>query len=447
MAADNPTAGLGHFTLRAAILLLLVVLGIGAWALREVLLLAFLSVILAIVMQVPVRRLERLGLSRGLGMMVTLLGMIAFFVTVGAMTVSVFVTQSQELLDQLPDAFDQAREEYEKQSDRHDWLPDVDWDGLTEGDFTDFVMEQAGRLSQNLFPFLSGLGGVVANLVFVLFITLFFLGDPPNFMAGALSLVPINYRPRALEIFSTLGETIRRWFVGQIISMLMLGSMIWVVDDFILGLPSPFALGVIAGVMEFIPNFGATISLIPAVLVALAKDPGLVPWVLLAYIVTQQIQSNVIMPRIMARQIEIPAATLLIAQLIFAALFGFLGLLLAVPLTVVVLVFVRELYVRDGLNSRTVRIEHHVTPEGATYPVVVTQDYRPRDLTPGQAAELYAQGVDPFRYGDREIVEIVTPVTPAMEQSARSQQVVWAALLALVVGQALALVRSLLRDD
>ena len=104
--------------------------------------------------------------------------------------------------------------------------------------------------------------------------------------------------------------------------MMTSGVLITFVTGVILGLPNAVALGAISGLMEFIPNFGSIIAVIPALIIALATRPVLVPFVILAYVITQQVQSNLIMPRIMSRQISLPAATILLAQIIGAALFG-----------------------------------------------------------------------------------------------------------------------------
>lgn len=435
---------LTEYTLRLALTLFIIILLLAMWRLRDALMLTFLAAIVAIALQMPVNRLQRMGLSRGTSVIASMAGLVLIITLFFVLLVPVFVTQIRDLVDELPDAVEQAREEYDSQVEKHDWLPKVDWDKITEGSASDFVMEQAGQLSRNIFPFLTGVGGLIANLIFVFFIALFFVTDPANYLEGLLALVPNGYRPRALEIFVQLGETLRRWFIGQLISMTMSGILIGLVTGVILGLPNPVALGMISGVMEFVPNFGSILSVIPGVLIALAKDPALAPWVVVAYLITQQIQSNVIMPRIMSRQVSMPAATVLIAQVLAAALFGFLGLLLAVPLAVVVMVLLREIYVFDVLNTRSAQIEVRQRTDGVAYPVVVTVPYRPARLTPGEAANLAAQGQDPFQVADGQIVEIITPVSPALEQTARSQQVVWVALLALVAAQGMALVRTLL---
>ena len=185
----------------------------------------------------------------------------------------------------------------------------------------------------------------------------------------------------------------------------------------------------------------------PAVIIALAEDPILVPFTILAYLLTQQVQSNVVMPRIMARQIQIPAASILIAQIIGAALFGFLGVLLALPLAIVALVLVREVYVHDILNARAARVQALPRVDGTQYRWVTAEVYRPEALSPGEAALARAAGSDPFGREHAEIVEIIAPPSPALEQASRSQQAVWMAILALTVAQGVALVRSLVGGE
>jgi predicted PurR-regulated permease PerM len=436
---------LGEWTLRVFVTLLTGVLFLAVWELRDVFLLTFLAVIVAIVLQLPVRYLERMGLSRGLSIGVTMIITLTVLGLLVVLIVPVFVQQVADLVDELPGLIDQARDEYDQRAERYAWLPEIDWDNVTEGSAQDFVINQAGDLSRNIFPFLSGVGGALTSFVFMLFIAIFFVTEPVNYLEGLLTLIPRSYRPRALEIFQHLGGMLQRWFVGQLISMTMSGIMIAFVTGVILGLPNAVALGVISGLMEFIPNFGSIIAVIPAVIIALAEDPVLVPVVIAAYLIVQQVQSNVVMPRIMSRQISIPAAFILIAQIIGAALFGFMGILLALPMAIVVMVLVREIYVFDILNSRPARLQNVRRVDGTTAALVTTDVYRPEELTPGQAAVVRAQGRNLFDPGEEgQVVEIITPPSPALEQAARGQQMVWIALLTLTVAQGLALVRSLL---
>lgn len=443
--ADNKQT-LGNWTPRTLVVLLLIALFLAIWELRDILLLTFLAIIVAIVLQVPVRYLQRLGFNRGVSILIAALGSVAGLVVLFLLIVPVFVGQIRELADDLPDFLERAQTEYDKLEAESNWLPSIDWDEATEGDIQDFALDQAGNLSQRVFPFLSGLGGAITSLLFMFFIAIFFITEPANYLEGLLTVVPRSYRPRALEIFEMLGEMLQRWFVGQMISMTLSGIMITFVTGVILRLPNAASLGVLAGLMEFVPNIGSIIALIPALIIALSENPILVPFTLLAYLITQQIQSNVIMPRIMARQVSIPAASILIAQIIGAALFGFLGVILALPLAIVVMVLIREIYVFDILNARPAQLETHTRPDGTTYTLVTSEMYRPEELTPGQAAQLQAQGEDLFAHEHGEIVEIITPHSPALEQAIRGQSAVWLAILALTVAQGLALIRSLLNQ-
>lgn len=120
----------------------------------------------------------------------------------------------------------------------------------------------------------------------------------------------------------------------------------------ILQVPLALANGVLSGVLTFIPNIGPTLSTIPPILLALLESPWKAVAVLVIYIVIQQVESNVLTPLIMQRQVSLLPAVTLASQLIFATFFGFLGLFLALPLLVVTQVWLKELLVKDVLNKR-----------------------------------------------------------------------------------------------
>jgi len=435
---------LGEWTSRVFVALFLYVLFLGAWRLRDILLLAFFATILAIVLHVPVAALQRMGLPRGLSVLISLVGMIALVTMLVVLIVPVMAEKVSGLANELPDLMQSARDQYDSLSRDYSWLPKINWDQVTEGSVPDFVMNQAGTMSREVFPFLSGVGGAITSLFFVLLIAIFFVLEPFNYLELLLMAVPRSYQPRALEIFHRLGTLLQRWFIGQMISMTSSGILIALTTGFIFKLPNAAALGVIAGVMEFVPNFGSIIALIPAIVIALAKDPILVPFVILNYLVVQQVQSNIIMPRIMSRQISMPAAAILLAQIIAGALFGVIGILLALPMAIVVKVLLREVYVTDLLNTAETRIETRTRANGTRFTVVTSRAQRPEQLSPGEAASLLAAGEDVFAAGEGQVVEIVTPPSPVAEQNARTQQVVLGAILALVAAQALALIHSLL---
>lgn len=145
---------------------------------------------------------------------------------------------------------------------------------------------------------------------------------------------------------------LRLWFGGQILSMSLVGILSGLAFWWI-GLPSPLALGIISGVMDFIPFIGPIFGAIPALILASTVDTTAVLWTLGAVIVIQQLEGNVLMPVIQRHAVELPPALGLFAIVIFGLLFGFIGVFLAVPLTVAIMVLVKKLWIRETLGETT----------------------------------------------------------------------------------------------
>src|SRR5690606_11156900 len=152
--------------------------------------------------------------------------------------------------------FDTVRAEYDRLSSQYGVLPEVDWDALLEGEGAEWISQQLSSLPGNIFPFVSGVGGLIANNLFIFIISLFFVVDSTNYLDGGRRLVPQGYRPRWLEVLVHLAGPLRAWFVGQMVSMLTLGALLAFVNAVIINIPNPVALGVLAGIMEFVPNVG-----------------------------------------------------------------------------------------------------------------------------------------------------------------------------------------------
>ena len=114
----------------------------------------------------------------------------------------------------------------------------------------------------------------------------------------------------------------------------------------IMGIPMWLLLALIAGLLNFIPNFGPIIAMIPAVLVALSQSPSMALWVAGVYIAIQVVESNLITPLVQNKMLHIPPAMIIIAQMLIAPFSGGWGLVLATPLMVIVMVLVQELYVK-----------------------------------------------------------------------------------------------------
>jgi predicted PurR-regulated permease PerM len=137
-----------------------------------------------------------------------------------------------------------------------------------------------------------------------------------------------------------------QWLRGQLVAMLAVGALTGL-GAALIGLPSALALGLLAGLLEFVPIVGPIFAAIPALLLAATLGWSEVLWTLALFIVIQQIEGNMLMPAIMQKAVELPPAVTLFAVLAFGLLFGPLGVLLATPLAVVLMVLVQHLYLRD----------------------------------------------------------------------------------------------------
>jgi predicted PurR-regulated permease PerM len=198
--------------------------------------------------------------------------------------------------------------------------------------------------------FLLGVVGVLGAAVYVLFVTLYFAFSPDVYRRGVLALVPAARRRRAEQVIDTLAATLRRWLGAQLITMTALGIASGIGLG-LLGIPLAFALGLLAGLLLFVPYLGSIASAIPALLVALTVSPMHMLYVALLYVGIHLAEGYLLSPLLQRRAVDTPALLVLGSQLIAGALWGILGLMFATPIVATVLVVVRMLYVEDTLGT------------------------------------------------------------------------------------------------
>jgi predicted PurR-regulated permease PerM len=199
--------------------------------------------------------------------------------------------------------------------------------------------------------------GIIGNVAVVLGVGLFLAMNPSLYAQGIVNLVPFSRRPRTAAILSEVGIQLQWWFVGQLCSMISIGLLTFVGLS-ILHVPMAVTLGIIAGLMNFIPNFGPILAAAPAVLVAFAPhgdqtqlNPALAGWVILLYICIQLLEGWVITPFFQQRAVELPPALIIISQVVFGLLLGPIGLILATPILATIIVLVRMMYMEDVLGD------------------------------------------------------------------------------------------------
>ena len=196
----------------------------------------------------------------------------------------------------------------------------------------------------------SSLLGGVGGGVIVLVLAAYFALRPEWYRGGLLTLVPPDGRERAAEVLTKVGASLWYWFLGRLVGMLVIGTGttigLWFLD-----VPLPFSLGVLAGLLTFVPNIGPIIALIPALLLSMQQGASTALYVVLFYFALQTVESYLLTPLIEQHQVSLPPGVTLSAQLLIGMAAGVLGLFLATPMTVVLTILLRELYVKDLLGA------------------------------------------------------------------------------------------------
>ena len=193
-------------------------------------------------------------------------------------------------------------------------------------------------------------GSGIADFVLVLVAAIFLASDPATYRRGLLLLMPAKAEKTASLALDDAARGLKGWMVGQAVSSLVVAALTGV-GLALLGVPAAGGLGLIAGLLDVIPMIGPIIAGIPAVLLAFTVSPATALWTLVLFLVIQQLQGNFLQPMIQKQAVDVPPAVLLFAVVAAGVLFGFLGVLLAAPLTVVVYVLVQRVYVKTLLGK------------------------------------------------------------------------------------------------
>nr|WP_297460163.1 AI-2E family transporter [uncultured Halomonas sp.] len=191
--------------------------------------------------------------------------------------------------------------------------------------------------------------GMLFNVIVILFIGLFVAFEPALYRAGLIRLVAPSRRGGAVDLLEAIGRKMTWWLVGRLVSMttvgLLAGSGLW-----LLGIPMALSLGLLAGLLSFIPYLGPILGAVPALLVAFTQDATAMLHVGLLYTAVQILESYLVTPLVQREAVSIPPALLLIVQVWLGLFAGLMGLLLAEPLIVLSMVMIQRLYVQGWLE-------------------------------------------------------------------------------------------------
>lgn len=317
------------------------------WQIRQILLLIFAAVILATALNKLARRFQRAGMRRGFAVLLAISIFLAVIVGFFWLIVPPFIEQFQELTVRVPRGVERLNTWLDQLETRIPsqlvpYVPDLN-------NLSQQAQPLVNRVVGSSFAFVSGSLEVILKILLVLVLTGMFLANPDSYRQLFIRLFPSFYRRRVDGIVHECEDALGGWMAGAAIAVFVVGLMS-AIGLSILRVPAALALAVLAGFMNLIPNLGPTISVVPAIAIALLDSPVKSLLVLALYFFIQQAESNFITPIVMAHQVSLLPAVTLISQLFFVTFFGFLGLFLALPLTVVGKIWFREVILEDVLD-------------------------------------------------------------------------------------------------
>lgn len=353
------------------------------WLLRPIFVITFLGVLFGIALTPAVDWLqERFRIRRGVGAALTMALVIGLLTGAGFLLAPTVRDQSLEMKKRLPEVIDRieswmspggteqreapggkgvpdsrqqpmkpaaAEKEMSGQADSR--TPQAGKEGQqATRSLREQLQSHFGEISQYLFPILSTTAEAITGLILILFIAIYYATDPSLYRKGLLHLIPHRHRARGREVLIEVGDSMRRWLIARLLAMIIIGIVTGLALALI-GVRLAATLGVIAGLLEFVPFFGPIAASVPAVGMALLESPQKALWVVIAFVLIQQLEGNLVTPLLLKKRVDIPPMLTIIAVPAMTLIFGLTGVLIAEPLLAIILIVSKMLYVQDVVGD------------------------------------------------------------------------------------------------
>ncbi len=333
------------------------------WSLKDIIILFFASIVIAMALCTITGKIRNFfHIPRWISLGITIISIIIISSVLIVLIIPQFTSEFQQLINQIPSAasklweliinsfFNFAEIIYK------DSIPNLADRSLSSNQLS-FIPDSATLASgvtdsiTKLINLVSNVGIGILQLFFIVSVGLMIALQPNSYKEVTILLIPSFYRRRARTILSTCGNALSSWMAGVVLSSICV-AILASIGLYLLGIKLVIANALIAGVLNVIPNVGPTISTIFPLSVALLDTPWKSLAVLGLYVVIQNIESYVITPSIMHKQVKLLPGLTITAQFIFTILFGPIGLLLAIPMAVVIQVVVKEVIITDILEKK-----------------------------------------------------------------------------------------------
>jgi predicted PurR-regulated permease PerM len=313
------------------------------WYLRDLLLLVFASILLALVLSSMadlVNRLTRIPRNLALALIIIIL------LAIIGLGIWLLAPNLAEQVSRLTENLSESLFRLGARIERQAWAKNLlallpDREHLVSG-LSDVFIRAPGVISTTL--------GVIGSFFLMLILGVYLAAGSRLYQDGLIRLLPISSRPRGREVMAQLAYILRWWLAGQFIAMTVIGTLtalgLWLLD-----IPLALTLGILAGLFNFVPYLGPILAFIPAVLIAFTDDPTKALYVIMLYAAIQSFESNILIPQIEKRVILLPPALVLSGQIAMGVLLGVFGLILAMPLAATIAVLLKMIYIQDVLGD------------------------------------------------------------------------------------------------
>jgi predicted PurR-regulated permease PerM len=326
---------------------LALLLGVVLWYAVDLFLLVFAGVLFAVFLRGLSDELsQRTPLSDGWSLTVVVFALLAIFgVGIWLLAPKVAV-QVDQLVEQLPRSIEQLK----ALLGQYEWGRHIVANVPNAEEMIPDQIQGLGNVLGKVASFFSMTFGAIAGFLLFLFIGLFFAAEPSLYINGLIRLVPMAKRTRTRAVLDAIGHALRWWLIGRVFSMAVVAAGT-ALGLYLLGVPLAITLGLIAGLLDFIPTIGPILATVPAALVALLQSPLQVLYVVLLYVAVQLVEGYLLTPLVQRYTVALPPVLTVVGVVLLGVLLGGLGLLLAAPLTIVLFILVKMLYIEDVLGD------------------------------------------------------------------------------------------------
>lgn len=318
------------------------------WQIRQLLLLIFSAMIFAVALNRLVKKIEQFGWSRYQAVLFTVFTILAIISLLFFLILPPFIDQFQLLIQVLPKVPNKINELVVNLAGSHYEFLETFFNNINK------LINDSNLLSSqiinNFIVFFSNFFNVTFQVIFVFVLTVVFLLNPLKYRQYLVKMFPAFYRYRIDDILIKTEEAIVNWLGGIIINCLFIGILSGIGLLF-LQVKLVLVHALLAGLLNFIPNIGPTLSVVFPITIAVVDSPWQIIPIIVWYFIIQNIESYWLTPKVMADKVSLLPAVTLFAQIFFATVFGVLGLLLALPLTVVVKTWIEEILFNDILDE------------------------------------------------------------------------------------------------